>query len=215
MVTTTETRSGDKLRARRRQRMADEIELAALRLFAERGPDSVTVDDIAAAADISRRTFFRYFASKDDVLHGNPERQRDIVVETAESTPATTTPQGLVRRILLALTADLDDRREALLLRKEIAAKAPHAMAQGHSRYGSLVATVIELLTAHMGVDPDSDLRPHVFVHAGIGAMQAATHTWFVGGRSASLHALTAEALDLIGLTDETSTPSEAPDRPA
>jgi len=215
MVTTTETRSGDKLRARRRQRMADEIELAALRLFAERGPDSVTVDDIAAAADISRRTFFRYFASKEDVLHGNPERQRDIVVETAESTPATTTPQALVRRILLALTTDLDDRREALLLRKEIAVKAPNAMAQGHNRYGALVTTVIELLTEHMGVDPDSDLRPHVFVHAGLGAMQAATRTWFIGGRSASLHDLTAEALDLIGLNDETSTPHEVPDLPA
>lgn len=206
MATTTQTRSGDQLRARRRQRMADAIELAALRLFAEHGLDAVTVDDIAAAADISRRTFFRYFASKDDLLHGNPERQRDIVQEAAQSAPVGTAPQTLVHRILLALTTDFDDRREAMLLRKQIAAQAPNAMAQGQSRYGSLITTVIALLTERMGVDPDSDLRPYVFVHAGIGAMQAAMRTWLLGGNAASLRDLTAEALNLIGLNDEAST---------
>lgn len=202
MVTTTETRSGDQLRARRRQRMADEIELTALRLFAERGIDEVTVDDVAHAADISRRTFFRYFASKDDLLHGNPERQRDIVLDAAESAPAEIPSRALVRRILLALTADIDERREALLLRKRIAAKAPNAFAQGQNRHSALVGTVIDCLTGHMGVDPDTDLRPYVYVQAGFGAMQAAMRTWFVGGTSTSLRHLTAEALDLINLND-------------
>lgn len=198
MANTTEMSSGDRLRARRRQRLANEIELAALRLFAERGVDAVTVDDIAQAADISRRTFFRYFASKDDLLHGNPERQRDIVLETANSAPNDVTPAALVRRILLALTADFDDHREVLLLRKEIAEKSPNAVNQAHGSYTALVGTILEVASSRA----ESEFSAHVYVHAGFGAMQAAVRTWFTGSTSRSLRELTADALDLIGLTD-------------
>lgn len=48
-----------------------ELERRALELFAERGFESTSIDDIAAAADIGRRTFFRYFASKNDAVWGD------------------------------------------------------------------------------------------------------------------------------------------------
>ncbi|GAA5120228.1 TetR family transcriptional regulator [Haloechinothrix salitolerans] len=203
MVGTAETRSGERLRARRRQRMADEIELAALRLFAEHGVDAVTVDDIAASADISRRTFFRYFASKDDLLHGNPERQREVALEAVASAPQETTPHALVRRVLLALTADIEQRREALLLRRRIAEHAPNAMAQGQHRYSSLVDALIDAVATRTHTDPATSLRANVLVHAGLGAMQGAIRTWFASGTAGSLYDLAAEALDLIGLREQ------------
>lgn len=63
------------LRQRNRQRAEGEIRAAALELFLRHGYEQTSVDDIAAASGISRRTFFRYFATKDEVLFG---RHRDI-----------------------------------------------------------------------------------------------------------------------------------------
>src|ERR1700683_4396678 len=67
------------LRERRRRRQAGAIERVALKLFAERGYASVTIDQIATAAEISPRTFFRYFENKEDVLFGDRQRYEDTL----------------------------------------------------------------------------------------------------------------------------------------
>jgi AcrR family transcriptional regulator len=65
----------DGLRERKKSRTRDAIVEAALDLFERQGYDATTVEEIAEAADISPRTFFRYFDAKDDVVL--PEKQRD------------------------------------------------------------------------------------------------------------------------------------------
>src|SRR5205085_1024240 len=71
------------LRERHRKRTAADLESAALDLFCERGFDAVTIDDIASAADVSRRTFFRYFASKEDVILSDHPRRLDELQATS------------------------------------------------------------------------------------------------------------------------------------
>jgi len=78
-MATDGTRSGVDLREQRRERNAREIQQAAMSLFAARGYAGVTVEDIAAEAGISERTFFRYFASKYHVLVAEAGRRIDIV----------------------------------------------------------------------------------------------------------------------------------------
>jgi AcrR family transcriptional regulator len=72
---------------RRRARIAFEIERAALQLFATSSPEEVTVEEIARAAGISRRTFFRYFPSRDDVLAALPMRNVHRLCDRFEKRP--------------------------------------------------------------------------------------------------------------------------------
>jgi AcrR family transcriptional regulator len=66
------------LREKKRVQVEHELAACALRLFATRGYDAVTVDEIADAAGVSRRTFFRYYTSKEDLLFGFPNRDRPL-----------------------------------------------------------------------------------------------------------------------------------------
>lgn len=81
-------RVGDRVRSQRRELMAAEFEQVAMGLFAERGYDSVSVDDIAAAAGVSARTFYRYFVAKEDLLWLFPQRQGERVHALLAEQPA-------------------------------------------------------------------------------------------------------------------------------
>lgn len=79
--------TGTDLRARRRARTRAEVEQAAIRLFIERGYDETTVEDIAEAALMSPRTFFRHFASKEDVLFDRQRRELAAIAEVLGERP--------------------------------------------------------------------------------------------------------------------------------
>jgi AcrR family transcriptional regulator len=78
----------DGLRERKKERTRDAIRDAARALFLEHGFPGTTIDDIAAAADVSPRTFFRYFANKEEVLFSSFDETLDLLREFLDSRPA-------------------------------------------------------------------------------------------------------------------------------
>lgn len=86
----------------RRALVANAIECAALGLFLEKGPGDVTFDDIAAESGISRRTLFRYFGSKDEILAAQPIRLLRSSLDRAARRPV---EESLVRALLMISSA--------------------------------------------------------------------------------------------------------------
>lgn len=114
---------GGGLRAQNRQRVRDALAASALALFAERGYDAVTVDDVARRAGVSRRTFFRHFATKEDVVMERRRRQLGAfaaLLEGRRGGPA----MPAVREACLALADDFEAQRERVL--------AERALVMGH-----------------------------------------------------------------------------------
>jgi len=186
------------LRERRKRLTAAELEAAALRLFGERGFDAVTVDDIAAEADVSRRTFFRYFASKEDVLLADHHVQLARLREAMAARPSGEAILTALRNALLSITGDFEDRRERVILRGRIMRETPSLQARSLVHQKSWEDAMQQMVADRLGVDPVLDLRPGVVAATALAAMRVAFNNWLNAGATGDLIALTAEALDLL-----------------
>ena len=120
----------ESLRDRRKRRTAEAIVAAALELFAERGFERTTIDQIAAAADISRRTFFRYFADKEELFFAEDERLLEVVEATLDAAPAGEPMLELARRATRALAARSTADPERRLARERLIAATPALQAR-------------------------------------------------------------------------------------
>jgi AcrR family transcriptional regulator len=186
------------LRERHRLRTEAALEDAAFQLFAERGFDVVTIDDIAARADVSRRTFFRYFASKEDVLLSDHPRRlahlRRALAGRPEEEPALTA----LRHAILSVAGGYEQERQRLLDRARIMAETPslHARSLAHQRLWE--EAVAGMVAERMGVDPAVDLRPGVVAASTLASLRVAVAAWLARDGQPHLPTLLAEALDLL-----------------
>ena len=102
------------LRERKKLATRTALHQAALQLVAERGLDGVSVDDIAARADVSPRTFFNYFPAKDDAVLGLDPVTTDRVGEGVAARPADESPLAALRAVQLEEAAAMAAEPEGL-----------------------------------------------------------------------------------------------------
>lgn len=161
---------------RRRDFVRLEIERAGMDLFAERGYGRVTVQDIAAAAGIGRRTFFRHFRSKEELLQAYDTRLAVRALHALERRPAEELPAVALCNALVG-TADIpsDQERIAFHRNKVLQEAGADTLIAGPPE---VAQAFVDLVAARMGVDGGADLRPHLIVWTVFAAARAATRFW-------------------------------------
>jgi AcrR family transcriptional regulator len=186
-------------RERKKNRTRQELIEAATKLFASRGFDETTTEDIAEAADVSQRTFFRHFSSKEAVLYGDMDELLSRYRAILEGRPAGEPLVESVRASVLALADDYDDQRKLRLLQAKLAATYPAVSA--YSRAVVQHAWEMELtdsLARRMNVDPETDPRPEIIASAAMAALRHSIRRWARARGRAELPLIVTEALDAL-----------------
>ncbi len=158
---------------------ARELEVVALRLFAEQGFEETTVDQIAASAGVSRRTFFRYFDAKSDVLWGSFDQEVANLRATLADTPAGPPVLAGVRAAVLAVNhysaADVPELRRRMTL----VATVPELAASAARHYGAWEQAIVDFVARRCGQPADS-LYPLAVGRATLATCHAAYERWAV-----------------------------------
>lgn len=170
-MTGTET-----LRDRQRAQIRADIRRAAFRLFIERGYDAVTTEEIATAAGVSARTFFRYVPAKEELLLAPVRHGGAAIVNLLERRPAGEPPDVALSNAIIGRTrsfdrADTEDWRRALLVAPELLDKVTVHTAADKDR-------AMKVIAERMGTNPDVDIRPGLLVQLAFAAADFAFRQW-------------------------------------
>jgi AcrR family transcriptional regulator len=188
------------LRERKKERTREALEAAALDLFERKGFDHTTVDEIVDACDVSRRTFFRYFSSKEEVFAGDYAEKTALFATLLAARPAGEPPLESVRVVILGFCAQLGQDKEATLRRMRIAA-ASHDLHQLEAEsYDSRLDGLVDALLARSAspVDEDERLQIRLVLGAAIVVMRSVCDRWMAGDGRGDLVEMVDHAFDLL-----------------
>lgn len=154
-----------------------QIEQAAFRLFAERGFEQTTLDDIARDVGVSRRTLFRYYASKNDIPWGQFDRTLDGLRNLLTSMPADLPLHQAVHRAVVAFNNFPADAQPPHRDRMRLILQTPALQAHSVLRYAQWRA-VIASYVARQRCMGSTDLLPSTVAHVSLALAIAAYEQW-------------------------------------
>jgi mycofactocin system transcriptional regulator len=202
-------------RGRPRGTSARALELIALRLFTDQGFEETTVDQIAAAAGVSRRTFFRYFDSKSDVLWSQFDAEVENIRGLLARTPDDLSIMEGVRRAVLAANHYRAEDVPELRMRMSLLSSVPELFASAAIHYDAWERAVVDFVARRTGQPADS-LYPLAVGRAVLAACRAGFDRWTARADAdltiyldAALRALAAGFRDDV-LTTEPAAPAAA-----
>ncbi|BFV59447.1 TetR family transcriptional regulator [Kitasatospora sp. CMC57] len=171
------------LRERKKQRTRDALVSAAHRLFLSQGYGRTTVDEIAGEVDVSQRTFFRYFSSKEEVALAVLTDAEDHFVALLRERPASENPLQALRSSIVLAWRDLSDTGSdtgvtAALELIQLIEETPVLLAAHLRRITEQERLIAELIARREGLDPTVDLRPRVLAAVFGGVLRSAHLAW-------------------------------------
>jgi AcrR family transcriptional regulator len=168
------------LRERKKQKTRWSIQKHALRLFQEQGYEQTTVDQIAAAAEVSPSTFFRYFKTKEDVVI--EDEYDPLLLRLLAEAPADQPPVTALRNALTTAFGAIGPAEMAQVYqRTQLMMRVPALRMRAMDNFTGSVDMLAKGIAARVGRDP-GEVEVRAFAGAVIGALTAAIYIWAESG---------------------------------
>ena len=194
------------MRERTRRLAQTELTAVAQDLFLEHGYEQTTVDQIAAAAGMSKRTFFRYFPSKDDLVIGKYDLFGDRMADALDARPDDEPVWESLRRVFdIALDYVQDDHQRA---RNDAMEAIVRSTPQLYAGYLEKLQRVQQLLIGRVaarigsGEAADGDPRAAAIVGAAFACLQAARAAWFASGQAGTFEQMLDDAMHVLAVQE-------------
>ncbi|MFD3995480.1 TetR/AcrR family transcriptional regulator [Streptomyces sp. NPDC058548] len=195
------------LRERKKQRTREALIKVALELFTAHGYERTTVDEIVDTVEVSQRTFFRYFSSKEEVAFAVQQMVEERFVEALRRRPPGEGPFDAMRNAVLSGWDTIGDAitevvpLELYLRTFQMIESTPALLAVHLRRSTEMEETLARIIAEREGLDVDADPRPRIAVAAFSGVMRVTGQMWGRGTDQSleAIRALTEEYLDHLG----------------
>ncbi|WP_116948268.1 TetR/AcrR family transcriptional regulator [Jiangella endophytica] len=186
------------LRERKKAATRAALAAAANRLAVEQGVEHVTVEAIAAAADVSPRTFHNYFSSREEAIVASIIDWAERLTDEIERRPA---DEPIWDSLLAVFQGSLDDSREAharMMAQIEMVLAHPTVIANQLAALDTMRRRFAEAIAVRTGTDTGRDLYPHLIAGAAGLAFKTSVDLWASGPPERSLHELIADGFAQI-----------------
>lgn len=148
-----------------------------MRLFKKKGFDGATVEEIADAVDLSPRTFFRYFPSKDDVVFAADEEDLAALREGLRLQPADIRPFEALRDTVVCFAEGLEHRREEFAIRARLVTSSATLQARARTQRELWAEALAQDLAEREGQPLPSEVH-RLLASVSIAALGTALQTW-------------------------------------
>ncbi len=172
-----DSRPNEVVRGRRPSTTRRAVARAALDLFDRQGYEETSIDQIAAAVGVSRRTFFRYYDSKAEVVWGEFDAELVRLRTRLEEAPDDQPMMDVLRRAVMDTNSFGAGELDELRVRIGLTSSVPTLVAHSAVRYAQWCDVVAGFVARRLGASPD-DLAPQTVARAALGAATAAFVQW-------------------------------------
>jgi AcrR family transcriptional regulator len=169
------------LRGRKRAKTHARIQVEAMRLFLERGFEATTLDDIAAAAEVSRRSLFHYFESKEEIVFSTKPDFPILIAEAVGRRPSDEPLLDMVEAALIDVAISYQSPQARAVAR--LIRDTPALNAGDQAKYEQVERALAKALAGRKRL-PETDIACRVTAAAAIGLLKLAVEAWLAGGGS-------------------------------
>ncbi|MFE9327569.1 TetR/AcrR family transcriptional regulator [Nocardia sp. NPDC052278] len=196
------------LRERTRQAVTAQLTEVAMTLFTQQGYDETTIEEVAQAAGLSKRSFFRYFASKEDVVLHNQEAIGKELADALAARPVTESPWQSLRRAFDLITDRMDAEPERSIIRLRMMNETRSLMGSYTARRAQWRDLLVPHLLPHL--DPqgrdENDLRAIAIAGSALACYEAVQQMWLTLEGSVPMSTLLDEAMSAVIPLDSSET---------